>query len=835
MNTQRMNKYKQLSTGPQLVRLISVFGLILAASIMNSSGFNFHIANPSFEEDEANIGVPDAWFFPSIEGVTRTSYATHGSRAVKFTSGYGLVVIDQQLEGLAGREVLVSFDAAGEDGAKLGVIVAYNRKLKDGSTKFEYSRLTWDRELEKSYQRVAVPIKFAANAVDGRVWFCVYRSNREGTVYLDNFSSSSINLSPEEELQLNRMTREWNYLLTRAQRTRDEMDPHRAKAFDRVIREVREIRDRCTMKDPGLLIEVDNLEQMKANYGAEILQLQVPGKTLLGAWSHGLEQLEPDAIFNPNNAYRKEVLSLQNEYQAMGLTLWNPEGIPQDVEVRINGITDFADELVVRQQVALENWYDKEKTRVADALPLLAVKDGIWKITLPGGGAVRLFVGFRVFNDAGGAYPVSIEIDGNGKQQQDLVRLDASVQILPSVFPQTPKLNHWQCVYMDRLPAARHPVETAKDLAAYYVTDVQFPYWPTGGAVFADDGSLLKTDFERTVQSRWMRAYAPHIDRLWIFWATGGDPFKNESGEALQKIDEDGKWTLEFLNAYSQFLRSWLDYADGEGFGLEHWAILPYDEPKSGVDWEHAPGPSIGRTVELMETVRAVEPDLPIQVTFGNYTLPEDAQAIAPHADIVLPVFPYPERLVRWAPPKYNPRVAFEEVTYPWLQELRKKEELDIWSYKVSRGKKDDLLRTVLAYPVTAVAQGYTGIGYWAYNVTRGSSWDDTDGGILDYSFIYDGTEDHPVNHKYNVTGEVIVPSIRWEALRIGIQDGQILLSLRDRAMQGAVSADIRAQIGDVITLVNSLYENLESMTFDDYDTLAKELRTLFHKTEIEQ
>jgi flagellar M-ring protein FliF len=78
-------------------------GNLFAESTKDVGVFDFQIPNPSFEEDRANIGLPDEWVFsPDVE-VERTSHASHGSRAVKFTSGYVLTKIDQILRPVLGE------------------------------------------------------------------------------------------------------------------------------------------------------------------------------------------------------------------------------------------------------------------------------------------------------------------------------------------------------------------------------------------------------------------------------------------------------------------------------------------------------------------------------------------------------------------------------------------------------------------------------------------------------------------------------------------------------------------------------------------------------------
>ena len=80
-----------------------------------------------------------------------------------------------------------------------------------------------------------------------------------------------------------------------------------------------------------------------------------------------------------------------------------------------------------------------------------------------------------------------------------------------------------------------------------------------------------------------------------------------------------------------------------------------------------------------------------------------------------------------------------------------------------------------------AFLKGYTGIGFWAYadagwGDNPGSAWDDFDGRRPDYAVIYEGE------------GNSIISSRRWEALRMGIEDYELL------AMYAKVKGDAAAK-----------------------------------------
>ncbi len=207
------------------------------------------------------------------------------------------------------------------------------------------------------------------------------------------------------------------------------------------------------------------------------------------------------------------------------------------------------------------------------------------------------------------------------------------------------------------------------------------------------------------------------------------------------------------------------------------------------------------RYADIAGLLRSRIPGLRNYLTFGNYTFPADAAAMLDQVDVALPHLPLPDRLSRLAPPEYNPAVAFREQVLPLLEQARRERGLELWSYHVAAGRSDDVLVWNRAYPFLAAASGRTGVGWWAYNVSSGTTWDDTDGRLLDYTFVYDGTEDSPLCRRWNVTGEVVVPSLRWEAVRAGLQDANLVLALQSGA-NGRGAAEVLASARELAAVM---------------------------------
>jgi hypothetical protein len=199
-----------------------------------------------------------------------------------------------------------------------------------------------------------------------------------------------------------------------------------------------------------------------------------------------------------------------------------------------------------------------------------------------------------------------------------------------------------------------------------------------------------------------------------------------------------------------------------------------------------------------MRQVEAAIPELEIFQTLTYYAFPEDVEAIGPTLDFACIALPWPEKLRRNAPPTYNPRQAWAEEIGPLFEQRREETGMTLGSYHVASGKSDDLLAWNYAYPLIALGRGMTGVGHWAYNVGRASTWHDWDGTgavRLDYIFVYDGTENHLRNELLNPTGERIVPSIRWEALREGIQVAKLLLALREARDAGEMAPTLAGEV----------------------------------------
>lgn len=783
----------------KIIELLAVMAFLLAINLPVEA--SVQLPNPSFDEDAANIGTPDGWVIhPKASVSLVTDKVSHGAKAAKFTEGYVLLSCDMNEENIAGLKLEGSIDAAGSDGAKLGIMFGFNIQ-QDGKTKFIYSRPVWDRKLEGNYQKITFACKIPDNAVKQRIWFGVYRSNSTGTVWLDNAALHAFRnqkLNPEELARQTALSRDWKYLQQRAETVSAKYPENQA-----LITLKKEISDN--------LAAISKLEKNISDLETELQPRLDAGAALINKISNDSSdnittllcdpyvRIEPGASM-PVEKQNRQLLSLGGEYQALGLTVSNNLPTPQHLTLTVSGLdAAIAGKPQVRRQVLMMNWYEREKALTADPLTLLQEKNGSYELSLDPGEIMGLYIGFKVKNGVSGTFPVTLQV-GDARQTAEL-------KVIARDFPAKQPFSNLQCIYPEQGAPGKYPDLAAKDLAEHYTTAMEFPYIPS--VVFNPDGSIKSKDFKGGRHDRWMKAYASQNITLALFWEGFYKRFpvvNNGKREVLPFIGPDNRLTPEWSNAYVNLLKAWLDFAKSQGFGIEHFQMWAMDELASRDEFANPPGTKVKIGIDIYDLTRKHFPDLPLMVTAGNYTLPQDIRAYVGHVDIVNQAWPMPEKLFKWTPKGYKPREEFLNNTLSFLKEIPS---LTLGSYRVDAGKKESVLASGRAYPLCAAGLGFSGVGTWAYNCSRGLTWDDTDKGLLDYIMVYDGTEEHPLNRRYNVTGELIVPSIRWEAMRMGIQDAKILLWLKSQANAGKLSPAATAEIQKISDTLEEFGRNL--------------------------
>lgn len=788
---------------------------LVGVAVLLTAGLSAHaqnlLLNPSFELDDDGDGRPDAWDIHRDATVAFTDRATDGTRAILVTDGYNFVQQNLQVEGSAGKSLSLRMDVLTEDGAGLGVMYGYMHQAEDGKQTWQNHQITWDRRIDGRYatQRFVVPIK--EDAVGTRLWIGLYRSNRRGRIYVDNVQAAMHDLTADELPRMNVIEREWRYLQERAAAAQT-MRPGDL-AVTAVAEEARTVLDRCFFGDRTMLSSAPRLTERLRELSAQVNAAVHPGADVAVSFCRPYEQLQPGEILPDGLAMEGSLTALPGEYRATGLMLANGAETPTLCNLRVEGLPDEGVDLSIRKQCFMETWYTKERGRVADPLTLLANEGGAWTTLLQRGEIARLAIGFH-FDAAPRDISATVVVAPEGAAE---TRLPLRIRVPATEAPPTDTVGHTAFIYPSSSVAAHSRDLVAADLGAHGVSMMEFPSLPP--CRFSEQGELLSVDFG--TQEAWMKSYCPHVRYMLLFWAPAYDKFSCGEEKSLEPHSE--AWNRALIELMSALFKA----AEAWGYGMDRFVLLPYDEPSSGV-YADSPNEKIEHLVSVMRLCKEQFPALLQAVTLSNYTYPADLEACLPYIDIALPHWPLPEKLsAKNAPETYSPRQAFTDTMWPMLQAAREKRGMQMWSYHVAGGKSDDVLLHNRAYPLRAYGAGQRGVGTWAYNVPRGTTWDDTETGV-DYIFVYDGKEDHPTNRALNPTGEVVVPSIRWEGLREGIQDARILVALETALADGTCPVALRPRASTALDAARAMAADDAAITWVAVDTLSAELREVW-------
>ncbi|MEA3402174.1 MAG: hypothetical protein U9R79_13135 [Armatimonadota bacterium] len=624
----------------------------------------------------------------------------------------------------------------------------------------------------------------------------------------------------KQQADLNRLAREWGYIQQRAERAMEivgETDGLQAladEAADRIERAAQAdlslLEGWHPLPDPGMredLLEAAGLRQPHVTINRAIQGDADLLATFVDPWTRHKPTYVPPA--EPVREW--EIVSLQEESAAGAFTLSNASDQTLACSVVVEGLPEGDFDLMLRRHVYLETWYNRENTGIYDPLPRLPREGGAWRVQVPSGACVRLHLAVEVGESAGSADAPIIVRAGDSEQ-----RLSLRLEVLPARPPEDAGLGYVAFAYPGLNVCGHSPELAAVDMGEHGTTIMEFPSMPA--ARWSAQGQVIEADFAR--HDARADAYLQHIGRMMIFWH---GEIELEDGTVL------AMHTPGWRQAFIDLLRTWLAHSAERGHRPERFCILVADELHSA-HFDVAPDEHVREVVETMRQIKEHLPQLAILQTLTYYAFPADVELMAPVTDIAVVAsrWPeqWPEQLTRNAPPEYNPLEAWREEIGPLLRE-RQAAGMELLSYHVASGKSDDLLRYNYAFPVVMLARGMTGVGHWAYNVARAGTWHDWDGEgavRLDYSFIYDGAEDHERNRRLNPTGEIVVPSIRWEALREGNQVARLLLALRGARDGGELSDENDARVGSLWDEVRQLAD-AEELAAGGVSALSRRVR----------
>jgi hypothetical protein len=263
---------------------------------------------------------------------------------------------------------------------------------------------------------------------------------------------------------------------------------------------------------------------------------------------------------------------------------------------------------------------------------------------------------------------------------------------------------------------------------------------PVPKALYDAKGTIVRTDFsacERVIK---------RVPRGSFFIWNGRETIVQPNEDA-PPIGSDA-----WVRAFKAFVPQWVEFLQSHSVDYDHHTNYILDEP--GIEG----GKRVNELVRVAKLFKAIDPHLSIFANPAGGATEEHIDRLFAVTDLFDPIWQYPG-------------------DYRHLAKILK-HRMRVWTYACGDGAKD---RTRMQYywaPIWRGMQvGLTGLGFWSYAGRQVDLWQGEAPTGCDWEMVYqaDGT---------------IVPSHRWQGLRIGIEDYARLWMLERVARQASRNGD---------------------------------------------
>ncbi len=374
-----------------------------------------------------------------------------------------------------------------------------------------------------------------------------------------------------------------------------------------------------------------------------------------------------------------------------------------------------------------------------DPLPLMAEADGAHRLTLQPGLLSGVWLDISSAGASAGMHSTVLRMTPDGG---DEVRVPVSVEVLPVTMPDEKPITTWGYSY-EHYWIMPQVWDLAKaDLVAHHIDAY---CWPSKYVPFPElneDGTLKPLDW-----AAFEAGVASHPPMRWLLLWPG---FEWEGNLKLRLELEPN--SDEWKRVARLWFRALIDGLDERGFGLDRVAWYLTDEAISS-----------GRANATAWTGAIINEVSPESLVMSN------------------PYRAAPFGLLRQMDPVVNLWCPALHFTDPEHLEFFREGCDVLWTYQVLGKGSGAFAQHRLSF-WDCWNKGITGQGFWCYADAQGSAWNPYDEGRGDYSPVYDGDE------------REMIPSLRWEAWREGVEDYTYLWMLREAVERGAGSDADRAQ-----------------------------------------
>jgi len=458
-----------------------------------------------------------------------------------------------------------------------------------------------------------------------------------------------------------------------------------------------------------------------------------------GPWPLRLSAANPWAPFGAFDEILEERLkdpevtieAFSGEVEDAALNVFNFGTAPLQVRVELDplvleGAQDAAP-VASREVIAIHEVIDVPTQSLdlsADALP--RINPG-YVLTLPAWDARQLWFAVETKGLATGRWTSTVRIRTLEVEPREFAA-PLTVEVWEPALPETQALRHCNWGYVYSTPRMREfEEETLQDRVAHgnnvFVTTL------VPKATYDEAGAIVG-EIDYTEHDAYVRRYAPH--GIILFQNTGGvtGPGAPETGA--------------FRKAHVAWLRAWVAHLKEMGIGYDRYAMYPVDEPglQEGL---------VEQYLFYAKLAREADPNIQMYTDPVARIRKEELVEMLPYVDI-------------WCP---NRGGFLLDINQDKLEIIKNSGGI-LWTYECSdNAKHQSPLGYYRGQSWLAWHHGLTGIGFWSYCTSQADPWYKPEG-TMDYLLVYQG--------------DGVVPSKRWEAVRDGIEDYDMLAALRNAA-----------------------------------------------------
>ena len=396
-----------------------------------------------------------------------------------------------------------------------------------------------------------------------------------------------------------------------------------------------------------------------------------------------------------------------------------------------------------------------------DALPELG-NAGI--LHVPSSSSARLWIDIEGGDRPPGRYCSILKLRAL-VPQDEVWEIPIAITIAPTRLPKPMPIRFCNWGYVLSSPLRGIADEAVRDMRNHHTNVFVLGGGTSPRATYDFESRLVEVDWQRL---DWLLDLLSEEDIILV------------PGNPLRPVDgAPGEFSRQWRRAFKEFLDVLRAHLSERGFGYKNWAFYPVDEP----------GLLGGLLTDRLERYARFYKELDPQVQvytdpFKGMTV-EDMRRVLDLVDILQPNF----GAVVCEP-------SGERIRY--LKSTGK----TLWTYEAAGHVKDMVGVTYYWRQIwTAWELGLSGVGFWSYCTRPYDLWQGPNPNGNEWELVYQGAEKP-------------VPSTRWQAVRIALEDYARLWRLRRMAHQLRGSGK-RKEAERIEALVRSVVERARSSMWD--------------------